>query len=360
MPKGEYLQYGGQAVVEGVMMRSPRFFSVACRAPNGKIVLQVEAVEKTWIGRQKWLKYPFLRGSLALLDSMALGSRALKFASGIQLDPAYQDPKEVAEALGKNPSSEGETPTAADLGLPSKRVQEGAIAVTLLISLVLGMGIFVYLPNLVAESVSRASGHKNGTLSNIVSEIIKMVIFLGYIGFLGTLKDIRELFKYHGAEHKAINTMEADEPLKMDYCLKQTRLHPRCGTSFAIIVLILGLIVFAFVPRYPINGHQGPHMYMDVSVRVLLEIMILPIISGIAYELLRIAGRFRNQSFVNFFFKPGIWSQFLTTREPEEGQIEVALIALKAVIAAEESGKVDSDAPTVIDSIYPSFIQKNA
>ena len=360
MPKGEYLQYGGQAVVEGVMMRSPRFFSVACRAPNGKIVLQVEAVEKTWIGRQKWLKVPFLRGSLALLDSMALGSRALKFASSIQLDPAYQDPTEVAQALGDKAPVGGEAPTAADLGLPSKRVQEGAIAVTLLISLALGMGIFVYLPNFVAESISRSTGQKNGTFINIMAELIKIVIFLGYIGFLGTLKDIRELFKYHGAEHKAINTMEADQTLEMGNCLKQTRLHPRCGTSFAIIVLILSLIVFTFVPRYPITGHQTDSKFIDTTVRVLIEIAILPIISGIAYELLRIAGKFRNQSFVSFFFKPGIWSQFLTTREPEEGQIEVALIALKAVVAAEESGRVESETPVVIESTYPSFVQKNA
>ncbi len=344
MPRGEYLQYGGQAVVEGVMMRSPRFFSVACRAPNGMIVLQVEAVEKTWIGRQKWLKYPFLRGSLALLDSMALGSRALKFASGIQMDPLYQK---------IDPAAENQAPTAADLGLPSKRVQEGAIVVTLLVSFLMGMGIFVYLPNLVAESASRATGHKNGTYINIVSEVLKMAIFLGYIGLLGQLKDIREIFKYHGAEHKAINTLEAEQPLELDYCFKQTRLHPRCGTSFAIIVLILGLICFTFVPRYPVTGHQGKNVFLDVSVRVLLELIILPIISGIAYELLRIAGKFRNQGFVNFFFKPGIWSQYLTTREPDASQIEVALTALKAVIAAEEAGKVESEVPVTVESIYP-------
>ncbi len=347
MPRGEYLQYGGQAVVEGVMMRSPRFFSVACRAPNGDIVLQVEAVEKTWIGRQKWLKYPFLRGSLALLDSMALGSRALKFASSIQLDPTYQKPEEIV------PNADGSIPApTAPKGsdLPSQRVQEGAIVLTLIVSFVIGIGIFVYLPNLLAESASRATGHKNGTYINIVAEVLKMIIFLGYIGLLGQVKDIKEIFKYHGAEHKAINTLEADEPLDMKFCKLQTRLHPRCGTSFAIIVLILGLIAFTFVPRYPVTGVQGKNMFLDVTVRVVLEILILPIISGIAYELLRIAGKFRNQGFVNFFFKPGIWSQFLTTREPEMGQIEVALVALRAVIAAEESGKVESTVPVVIES----------
>ena len=334
MPRGEYLQYGGQAVVEGVMMRSPKFFSVACRAPNGQILVQTEAVEKTWIGRQKWLKYPFLRGSLALVDSMALGSRALKFASNVQLDPAYALPVEGEVAA----------PVAE---MPSQRVQQGAIGLTLFASFIIGMGLFVYLPNLIAEYSQRRSGQTNGTRINLISEIVKVVIFFGYIGMLGLMKDVREIFKYHGAEHKAINTLEAEQPLELQYCLKQTRLHPRCGTSFAIIVLILGLITFTFVPRYPVTGHQG-RIFVDLTVRVLLEIVILPIIAGIAYELLRIAGTFRNQGIVNFFFKPGIWSQFLTTREPDEPQIEVALEALKAVMAAEESGNANPVQPQIL------------
>ena len=322
------------------MMRSPRFFSVACRAPNGSILVQTEAVEKTWIGKQKWLKYPFLRGSLALIDSMALGSRALKFATNVQIDPAYEKPSATFD--GKPTEI-----TSASVA-PSQRVQQGAIGLTMLVSFVIGMGLFVYLPNLIAESWQRKSGQTNGTRINIISEIVKITIFFGYIALLGSMKDIREIFKYHGAEHKAINTLEAEQPLELDYCFKQTRLHPRCGTSFAIIVLILGLITFTFVPRYPVTGHQGKNMFADLTVRVLLEIVILPIIAGIAYELLRIAGKFRNQSIINFFFKPGIWSQFLTTREPDAPQIEVALEALKAVIAAEESGHANPIQPLII------------
>ena len=284
MPRGEYLQYGGQAVVEGVMMRSPRFFSVACRAPNGQILVQTEAIEKTWIGRLKWLKYPFLRGSLALLDSMALGSRALRFASNVQLDPAYDKKPEGADSTDASVAKSG--------AAPSQHIQSGAIGLTLVASFLIGFGIFVYLPNLIAESSQRAGGHTNGTRINLISECVKIAIFFGYIGFLGSLKDIREIFKYHGAEHKAINTLEAEQPLEMANCLKQTRLHPRCGTSFAIIVLIVGLITFTFVPRYPVTGHQGK-MYIDLAVRVLLELAILPIIAGISYELLRIAGKVR-------------------------------------------------------------------
>lgn len=348
MPQGEYLQYGGQAVVEGVMMRSPRFFSVACRAPNGQILVQTEAIEKTWVGKQKWLKYPFLRGSLALLDSMALGSRAFKFAANIQLDPSFEEKSESAAGVD-TPAAEL-TPAPAltsTMATPGQHIQSGAIGLTLLVSFVIAMGLFVYLPNLIAEASQRAGGHTNGTRINLVAELIKVAIFIGYLGMMGMMKDIREIFKYHGAEHKAINTLEADQPLEIDCCLRQTRLHPRCGTSFAIIVLILGLVTFTFVPRYPVTGHQG-RMFVDLGVRVLLEILILPVIAGIAYELLRIAGKFRKQTLVNILFKPGIWSQYLTTREPEPAQVEVALESLRAVMRAEQAGCVEDPQPLVI------------
>lgn len=325
MPVGEYLQYGGQAIVEGVMMRSPRFFSVACRAPNGEIVLQTEAIEKTWIGRQTWLKRPFLRGSLALLDAMALGIRAMRFAANIQVEAKYQK---------EDPSN----PVAATPGpAGSAKIQDAAIGATMLISLAFGMVLFNYVPNLVAEFTQRAANTKDYRVINLVAELVKITIFLGYIGLIGLLPDIRRVFQYHGAEHKAINTLEADQELTLENCRAQTRLHPRCGTSFAIIVLLLGLLTFTFVPRYPVTGHQG-NAFADVTVRFAIELCILPFIAGVAYELLRLAGKFRNQAIVNIAFKPGIWSQYLTTREPEDEMIEVALASLKACIAAETAG----------------------
>ncbi|HWD39675.1 MAG TPA: DUF1385 domain-containing protein [Fimbriimonas sp.] len=321
MPKGEYLQYGGQAIVEGVMMRSPRFFSVACRAPNGKIILRTEAIEKTWIGRQKWLKAPFLRGSLALLDSMALGVRAMRFASNVQMLPEYQ--------VVSEPTPNDETAAAP----PSGRVQDVAIGATLVISLVLGLLLFNYLPNTIAERLHLWLKTTDPRLTNFIAELVKAVLFFGYIGLIGLLPDIREVFKYHGAEHKAINTLEADQLLEMEQCLKQTRLHPRCGTSFAIIVLLLGFLVFTFLPRYPLGEN---HFWLfNVSVRFLIELCILPIIAGVAYELLRLAGKFRNTTVITVLFSPGLGSQYLTTREPEGRHVEVALAALQSCIAAE-------------------------
>ncbi len=320
----EYLQYGGQAIPEGVMMRSPRYFSVACRAPNGIIVSKTEAVEKTWIGRQKWLKWPFLRGSLALLDSLALGSRAMKFATKIQMDDEYQpivEPKPGEEAVETEPAM-------------SPKIQDATIATTLFIGMALGIVIFDVVPNSVAEFFG-GRFHVPPIGRNMITECTKIVLFIGYMALIGRMPEIHRIFCYHGAEHKAINTLEAGQELEFKNCTLQTRLHPRCGTSFAVILLILSLLVYTFIPRYPI-----PHLptWENIIVRCGVELAILPFIAGVAYEFLRFAGKFRNSTFVMICFKPGLWTQLLTTQEPDEDQIEVALIALRQVIASEEAG----------------------
>lgn len=338
MPKGEYLQYGGQAIIEGVMMRSPRYFSIACRAPNGEIVLHTEAIEKTWIGRQKWLKYPFLRGSLALLDSMALGTKAMRFSSAIQMDPKYADPDDPV------PDHIAETP---------KRTQDMAVGGALLVSFIFGVALFDYLPNTVAELAGKHAGVATDLGRNVVSEITKALLFFGYIALIGLMPEIKEVFKYHGAEHKAINALEHDRPLEQESCLAESRIHPRCGTSFAIIVLLVGFLVFAFVPRYPLG--KDHLMMVNVTIRFLLELLILPFIAGISYELLRLAGRFRDQKLVNAAFQPGMWSQRLTTREPEAKHVEVAIAALKACLAAEEGtpGEPKPEDEEAIESAPP-------
>ncbi len=308
------------------MMRSPRYFAIACRAPNGEIVLHTEAIEKTWIGRQKWLKYPFLRGSLALLDSMALGTKAMRFSSAIQMDPKYADPDEPV------PDHIAETP---------KKTQDMAVGGALLLSFLFGVALFDYLPNTVAE-LSGKIGVASDLGKNVVSEITKALLFFGYIALIGLMPEIKEVFKYHGAEHKAINALEHDRPLEQESCLAESRIHPRCGTSFAIIVLLVGFLVFAFVPRYPLGKDHA--MMMNVTIRFLLELLILPFIAGVSYELLRLAGRFRDQKLVNAAFQPGMWSQRLTTREPEAKHVEVAIAALKACLAAED-GTLGEPAP---------------
>lgn len=403
--KSEYLQYGGQAIIEGVMMRSPKFFSVACRAPNKQIVLRTEAIEKTWIGRQKWLKLPFLRGGLAILDSMALGLRAMKFASNVQLEEDLQDPDEVKK-LEAEQAAKGKAATKA----PSQRMQDGLILGTIILSLAIGLFIFQYLPNLISAAMAgdrsysasytlpdgfnsdraktelkkagfedveiTASGSRLDLKTrppkklaadkvddkiaevaalpaadakdvkqtgapdwriNLITEIIKILMFIGYIWAISRMKEIQRVFQYHGAEHKAINTLEAGQELTMENCRKQTRLHPRCGTSFAVIVLLISLVFFTFIPRPDLKP------ILASVVRFLIEIPLLLILAGIAYELIRIAGKFRNQAWVGYLFWPGLMTQYITTSEPDDEQIEVALESLKATIAAENSGSAPDE-----------------
>lgn len=211
----------------------------------------------------------------------------------------------------------------------------------MIVGLAMGLFLFNYLPNLIAEMFKHL-GVENSTLKNVVAEVVKIIFFIVYLWLISKLPEIRELFKYHGAEHKAINTLEAKQELTISSCLAQTRLHPRCGTSFAIIVLIIGFIIFTFVPRYPITGRAG-NWLVDVPVRVGMEILILPIVAGISYELLRFAGKMRNEKWVMTLFKPGLWMQHITTVEPNEGQTEVALTALKAVVHAEKTGELIND-----------------
>lgn len=331
MPRGEYLEYGGQALIEGVMMRTPRNFAVACRAPNGEILVRTEPLESTWLGRQKWLKTPLIRGGAALFDAMELGYKAMRFATGVQLDPAYQ----VEPAI--KPASPDEAQAVLDerKAQRDKRIASIGVAGAMITGLLLGIVIFVVIPNLTAEQLTRVNV-RNGMLINLVTEIIKITLFIGYLWAISNIPEIRRWLAYHGAEHKAITTLEAEEALTMESCRKQTRFHPRCGTSFAVIVFLISLVLFTFVPRYPFSGGQpGASRIVDVALRVLIELCILPLVAGISYELLRIAGKFRNEKWVQRAFLPGLLTQRITTKEPDDSQIEVALAALRAVMDVE-------------------------
>ncbi|MBX3118827.1 MAG: DUF1385 domain-containing protein [Fimbriimonadaceae bacterium] len=344
MPTGEYLQYGGQAIIEGVMMRSPHHYSVAVRAPNKEIIIHCEPLEKTWIGRQKWLKLPFLRGTLGILDAMALGYRALRFAGNIQIDPKYAAPEEgksdeSAEASATpEPSTEAETTddVVDDSGEPGSAKKDSltsiAVGGAMIGGLAIGLFLFNYLPNFLAIQLKSANINHPIAI-NFATEVIKVIFFLGYLYLISLMGEIKRLFQYHGAEHKAINVLEADQDLTIENCQAQTRLHPRCGTSFAIIVLIVGMILFTFMPKPEIEGSR----ILTSIARFLVEIPLLPIIAGISYEAIRLAGRMKNKKLMTWLFWPGLMTQYITTKEPDESQIEVSMAALQAVIDADEA-----------------------
>jgi len=298
------LQYGGQAVIEGVMMRSPRYFAVACRHPNGEIVLKLEDLANSWLARLRWLNRPFLRGTLALLDAMALGIRALRFSADVQLEEQTQT-------------------------VQQKRINDLAIGSTMVVGLLIGLGLFVALPTTLTQLLP----WKNPILLNMLDGILRIALFLGYVLAVGHLKEIRRVFQYHGAEHKAINTFEAGLPLTLENAQQQSRIHPRCGTSFVMVVLILAIFVFSLTGRPPI------------WLRIPLHIALLPVVAGIAYEVIKFAGRRKESRFTRWLLAPGLWSQRMTTREPEETQIEVALRALQAVVEQEQ--RVDEESVAV-------------
>ncbi|MBL8067258.1 MAG: DUF1385 domain-containing protein [Armatimonadetes bacterium] len=414
-PQAEYLQFGGMAVPEGVMMRSPKFYAVACRAPNGEIIVKTEPLEKTWIGKLEFLKKPFSRGTLALLDTMALGMRAMNFASQVQLDERYlheddrAKAREESEAMLKPTAKEyrnlvvatlvlailsfvfypfwagltrGEAfdankmlapimvPIAAGICLvftlfwaPIKRAlstnEKLAIGVAVVFSLGFGFVLFKAVPEGSAEFVTgyrpSSLGHATylqGVWTNFVAESLKVVMFVGYLLLIRRIPAILDTFKYHGAEHKAINAIEANVELNEANCLAQTRLHPRCGTNFAIIVVILGFLMSVWIPRYPtLFGYQVTGGAAVVT-RLTLELFVLmPVIAGISYEVIRAAGKMKDQKWVGILLKPGLATQLITTEEPEAKHVEVAIRSLKAVLAAEESGVCEN---TEVPAVSPS------
>jgi uncharacterized protein YqhQ len=295
---------------------------------------------------------PFLRGTLALIDAMALGSRALAFASHVQLEAEQSAAEKRAgngnghqEGSGEAPpmhevaaritavaASAANGPVVSGGGGAAKsrgRINEIQVGGSLLFGLAFGLALFVLVPTALTGAARHyipaiAHGAHPDRWLNVADGVIKMAIFFGYILLISLMPQIRRVFMFHGAEHKAINTLEAGLPLTRENALRASRIHPRCGTSFIFIVLVINLIVFVFLPR-PEN----------VFVRFLLHVAVIPIVAGLSYEVIRFAGRFRRFPLVMAVFAPGMWSQYLTTREPDASQVDVALAALYAVLEAE-------------------------
>lgn len=312
---------------EGVMMRSPNYYSVATRIPDGQIVVITEPLDKTFLGKLNFLKRPFLRGILGMLDTMILGVQSMRWAANQHLEamnilePAKDQKKQ--ETLDK-----------------------WAIVAAIVVSLSIGMLVFKLAPEALAQLVFPGSkagsdvtqvgseAYKQGTYANYFAEFIKILLFIGYLCLIRFMPAILDTFRYHGAEHKAINVIEAKQPLTVENAVCMTRLHPRCGTNFAIVVLIIGLLLFPLIPRF---GHGSLPDPVVVLLRFLVELCILPLIAGISYEVIRAAGKAKDQKWVEILLKPGLATQLITTEEPTEKHIEVAIASLEAVMKAEDS-----------------------
>jgi uncharacterized protein YqhQ len=298
MSENRQTMYGGQAVIEGVMMRGPQHFAVAARRASGEIALTCEPVPKVF--RPTWQKLPLLRGAFALVDSMALGTKALFWAARI----AEEDTRE-AEAE--------KAPT---------RASEMLIGGAMFTGLAVAIFLFKILPHLGLEALRRL-GFANWQLG-LIHFSIALTIFVGYILLISRMNHVFRVFQYHGAEHKTINALEAGQELTVDNVLAASRLHPRCGTSFVLLTILLS--VLAAMPFY------GRPIY----VRIPIQLAMLFPVAGVGFELLRLAGKFRSNPIAAALARPGMWTQLLTTREPDASQCEVAIASLKAVLDVEE------------------------
>ena len=290
-------QVGGQAVIEGVMMRGKNFWSLAVRRPDKTISIKSFKNSSLTVNN-KFLGFPFIRGVVNLIESMALGFRALSYS--------------VNEA------------TEEDIQFSKKEM-----TIAIIIAVIFAVGVFFVLPTLIGRSFS--SYFPNTIVYNLMEGLVRILLFLGYILIISQLKDIKRIFQYHGAEHKTIQAYENDEEMKVENVRKYTTLHVRCGTSFLLIVMVVSIFVFALLGRPPL------------LLRILYRVLLIPVISGISYELIKLAGKYSKHKIINIIFYPGLLLQKITTREPDDSQIEVAISSFNRVIKSEDelkSGKV--------------------
>lgn len=299
--------YGGQAVIEGVMMRGADTWAVAVRQPDESI--WVETHEVSDLPRRKpWLQKPMLRGVYTLVDSLAIGTKAL----GIAADRAYE-PEEGEEELGS-----------------------AAMTASLVVALVAFIGIFILLPSLATKGIDAVTpgAMGDGALFHLIESFVRIAVFIGYLFLISLMADIRRVFEYHGAEHMTIHAWEHDEVLTPENVSKYPPEHVRCGTNFLIMVMLLALVVYT-VAGVLVPAPEGG-LWIAIAYHVALRVVLLPVVAGLAYEGLRLGARSGDNIFVRALVAPGIWLQKITTSQPERDQIEVAIRSFEAVVPPEK------------------------
>ena len=297
--KQRYSGIGGQAVLEGIMMKNKEQYAVAVRKPNGEIEVEVEHYYGIVHG-SKILNIPFVRGIFQFVDSLILGMRSLSFSASFYED---EEAKETAADKVFNKVFKDK----------AEKVFNGLV---MLFSLALAIGIFMVLPYYI---ISLFEGYiRSASFMAVLEGVLRILIFVGYVLAISLMKDIRRVYMYHGAEHKCINCIEKGAPLTVKEVMRCSKQHKRCGTSFLLFVMLVSVILFFFIR-------------VDNPVyRVLIRIALIPVIAGISYEIIRLAGK-SNNILVRIISAPGMWLQGLTTKEPDESMVEVAIAAVEAV-----------------------------
>lgn len=306
------MNVGGQAVIEGVMMRSPTAIATAVRLPDGTIEVKKKPYTSL-IKRLRFLNIPILRGAISFFEMLAIGIDTLNWSADMQMQ--YEDRQ----------SRDGEQ-TRWD------KWRNGLmLGGTMVVALAAALGIFFAVPILIATFLGLSRG---AVLFNLVAGAIRLALFVLYIYLIAKLPDIRRIFRYHGAEHMSIFALEASHDLVVDSVRPHSRFHPRCGTSFILIVALFSMFLFGIADSLfiVIAGHP-----QTLAERLITHISLLPLVGGISFELLKLSGKMRSNRIVRFLTAPGLWLQRITTAEPDDDMLEVALCALKAAIGTEES-----------------------
>lgn len=290
---------GGQAVLEGIMMKNAAQYAIAVRKPDGEIVVdRQEFHSKT--ENNKILAAPFVRGVVSFVESMVLGMKTLTWSASF-FEEEEKEPSAFEKKLGQ---------------IFGEKLESLMMGITVAFSVILAVAIFILLPFGIASLLSRVV--ESEAVRTLVEGLLRIVIFIGYVLAISRMEDIRRVFMYHGAEHKCINCIENGLELTVDNVAAQTTRHKRCGTSFMLYVIVISAIFFMFI--------RVDH----VILRLVFRLLLIPVIAGVSYEFIKLAGRTENK-FINLFSQPGLWLQGLTTKEPDRDMIEVAIRAVEEV-----------------------------
>lgn len=303
---GEETLVGGQAVLEGVMMRSPHAWAIACRKPSGEVITHSEPLERL-SEKHPWMGWPIVRGVVTLGHAMTLGFRALKFSANAALEELQGEPAETSEKPGKKFEISG-----------------WIAAVNIIISVGFFIFMYKYLPLLAATELKKSYPVFSGQiLFNLVDGVIRIALFLLFIWGVSLMRDIRRVYQYHGAEHKTVFAFENGDPMQTAEVQKYSTFHPRCGTSFLMTVMIISIVFYIAIPVTTFWARFG------------IRIALLPVIAGVSYEIIRFAARHRGSLFA-FMTAPGLWLQRITTQPPSDDQAECAIVALEEAMSLEK------------------------
>jgi uncharacterized protein YqhQ len=325
LESGEETLVGGQAVLEGVMMRSPHAWAIACRKPSGDVVTMSETLERP-SDKHKWMGWPVVRGVMTLGYAMNLGYRALRFSANVAIEDIMQD---GTTESGVQSSSRGEVQPSEKIGKTESREKAASIsswlaAVNVIISVAFFIFMYKYIPLLAATELKKMNPALGGrVIFNLVDGGIRLLLFLLFIWGISLWKDIRRVYEYHGAEHKTVFAFENGDPLNTASVQKYPTFHPRCGTSFLMTVMLISIGFYMLVP------------FTTFWARFASRIVLLPFIAGISYEIIRFAAKHRGSLFA-LMTAPGLWLQRITTKPPSDEEAQCAIVALEQAMSLEK------------------------